>query len=393
MHKICMLHYSSYPDDPRPRREAEALAGHGYIIDTICIPYKNQKKEEKVGNINVHRISIKRKRENKLRYVYEYSLFFLLSLVKITFLHIKKRYSIIHIHNMPDVLVFCALIPKLFGAKVILDLHDPTPELYMTKYDLTERHIIIKFLIFLEKISIRFADMVITPNTKFKELFISRSCPPSKIHIIMNSPDEKIFFKQDIKRDDVEKDKFIIMYHGFIAERNGLGTALDAISIIRDKIPNLLFKVYGNGDFTDTFLKYRQELNLEDIVNYYGGVPNEEIAQVIQTIDLGVIPNKKNPFTDINFPTRIFEYISLDKPVIVPKTRGIIDYFDSDDIFYFNPNNHHDLANVITNIHANQQNVLLVLQRGKEIYNNFRWEQQKTHLGQIVDELLTDTKK
>lgn len=385
-----MLHYSFFPGDPRPRREAEALANNNYSVDTICIPHDDQKKAEKVGKINVHRITIKRKRKNKIRYIYEYSHFFLSSLLKMTALHIKNKYDIIHIHNMPDILVFCAVIPKILGAKIVLDLHDPTPEVYMTKYGLTYSSSIIKFLIFLEKISIKFADMVITPNTKFEELFVSRSCPQSKINIIMNSPDESIFQKKNIERTDSEKDKFIIMYHGFIAERNGLGIALDAISDIREKIPNLLFKVYGDGDYTDTFLKLRNELHLEDIVQYNGAVSQEKIVDAIHTIDIGLIPNKKTPFTDINFPTRIFEYLTLEKPVIVPNTKGIVDYFNDNSIFYFDPNKPKDLSKLITRIYNKKEKITPVLLNGMDVYNKYRWKQQKQHLIKIVDNLFND---
>jgi hypothetical protein len=51
----------------------------------------------------------------------------------LAFRSLTWRYNLVHVHNMPDVLVFEAFIPRVCGARVILDLHDPMPEL-MIKY-------------------------------------------------------------------------------------------------------------------------------------------------------------------------------------------------------------------------------------------------------------------
>jgi len=70
----------------------------------------------------------------------------------------------------------------------------------------------------------------------------------------------------------------------------------------------------------------------------------EEIAACISTIDVGVIPNRSSSFTQINFPTRIFEYLAMHKPVIVPATTGITDYFQDDEILFFEAGSVDNLA-------------------------------------------------
>ena len=49
---------------------------------------------------------------------------------------IKRRYDLVYVHNMPDILVLCSLVPKAIRAKVILDMHDPMPELMTTIFNL-----------------------------------------------------------------------------------------------------------------------------------------------------------------------------------------------------------------------------------------------------------------
>jgi len=314
-----MIVFSHYPADPRVRREREALEEAGFKVDVICLQNEDQARYEKVNGVGVYRLPVKRKRGGKIRYLWEYALFIMLAFFQIAFLHLRKFYKIIHVHNMPDLLVFSSLIPRIFGAKVIIDLHDPMPEVFMTKYDMPSGHNIIRMLMFFEKWSIRFSHLVITPNSAFREMFISRGCPAWKIDIIMNSPQESIFLATQ-KKINTERpyavDSFIMMFHGTIVERHGLATALKAVDSLKCEIPQLRFEVFGEGDFVKPFLGLIKEMDLQDIVHYHGFVPMETISAIIPHIDVGIIPNLRSVFTEINLPTRIFEYLCMGKPVI-----------------------------------------------------------------------------
>ena len=390
MRKICMLVLSIYPSDPRPRREAEALIAKGYSVDIICIKHDHQKAKENVDGVNVYRIPIERKRSGKIRYFWEYSSFLFLSFVLLSYLHFRKHYDIVHVHNMPEFLIYSAIIPKLTGSKIILDLHDPSPEVFITKYNIDTTDFLYRFLIFMERKSIAFSNLVLTPNIAFYKLFIKRGCPESKIHIIMNSPDERIFKVCAFRPNESNKNNknFVIMYHGFIAKRNGLDSALEAIALIKNQIPGLIFNVYGDGDFTDRFLEIIDELGIKDVVKYHGIVPLEKIAEAIETIDLGIIPNKLTPFTEINFPTRIFEYLSKCKPVIAPKTTGILDYFNDDSIFFFKPGDAKDLSKKILGIYNNPSYNQKIIEQGKIIQEEHSWKKESQHLLDLVEKLL-----
>lgn len=383
MKKVIMVVYH-YSRDPRPRRESEALMNDGYQVDMICLRNAGEKKNEIVHGVNVYRVNLSKSRESKLIYVYLYINFFIRAFFKLTYLHIKNKYDIIHIHNMPDFLVFTAIIPKILGSKVILDMHDPSPEIYETKFGLKENDLLIKFVIWQEKISFRFADRIITTNIAFRERFITRGCPPEKINIIMNSPQESIFLKHFNKaKPDYLAEKFIIMYHGYITERHGLDIAIKAINLIKDRIPNLEFRIFGDGEFVEKILQLVTELKLDRVVKYFGHKPIDKIAEMITEIDLGVIPNRSTPFTDINFPVRIFEYLCLNKPVVVPKTRGILDYFDDKSIFFFQPSNANDLANEIIKIYNDQNSTEVILKKAYKVYKNHSWEIQSKELIKI----------
>jgi len=290
---------------------------------------------------------------------------------------------------MPDFLVFLGVIPKLFGSKVILDLHDPTPEMLITKFAEDRDSWLTKILKWQEKVSIRFAHKIITTNKSFLDKFISRGCPPEKINIVMNSPQESIFNKFVNKsKNKSDDDKFVVMYHGIIIKRYGFEELVNAVNLLKEKIPGIEFRVFGDGEDISLFLEMAKRLKLDNVIKYFGLVSVEKIAEIIPECDIGVIPNRLGPFTQINLPTRIFEYLHMKKPVVVPRTQGIKDYFDEESIFYFNAGNAEDLAKVIFNIYSNPGKALEVLNKGYEIYQRHKWESQSKNLIKIYKELL-----
>ena len=404
----CMVVFSHYPADPRVRREAEALADEGAELDVVCLAGPDELRRETVRGVRVFRLPVERRRGGRLRYLLEYAAFLLLAFLKVSRLHLGRRYRLVHVHNMPDVLVFAALLPRLTGARVVLDLHDPMPEVYMTKYGLGAGHPVIRTLRLLERCSIAFAHLVLTPNLAFRNLFVSRGCPPGKIDIVMNSPQESVFLPgrdaggpgaaravrasagpafEGAQRGATAEprpaspgpDSRVLMYHGTIVERHGLDTALLAVSRLREEIPALRFHVYGDGDFVNDFRRLTAELGLGGCVDYHGFVSLERIANAIPDVDVGVIPNKRSPFTEINLPTRIFEYLALGKRVVAPRTRGVLDYFGEEALFLFEPGDAGSLAAAIRRALGPEDSWRPVLERGMAVYRRHRWEIEKRH--------------
>lgn len=386
--KILMVVYSYFPQDVRPRREAEALINAGYSVDMICLKLPDQNKFEETCGVNTYRVNLSKSRSSRRKYIFLYASFFIRSFFLLNRLYLKNRYDVIHVHNMPDFLVFLAMIPKILGAKVILDLHDPTPEMLMTKFAEERDSRLTKILKWQEKVSIRFAHKIITTNKSFLDKFISRGCPSDKINIVMNSPQGSIFNNRSNSKEKSDKNKYVVMYHGIIIKRYGFEELLNAVNLLKDKIPGLELRIYGTGEDLPIFIEMVQKLDLENIVKYFGQVPIEKIVEIIPECNVGIIPNRLTPFTKLNFPTRIFEYLHLNRPVVVPRTQGIKDYFDESSIFYFNAGDAENLANVIFNVYSNPTKTSDVVNKGYNIYQNYRWEQQSKNLIKIYEELL-----
>src|SRR5271156_6187663 len=135
--RVAMVTFSSYPFDPRPRRSVDALVGEGATVDLICLGNEKENRREILNGVNVLRIPLKHPRRGKFEYAFRYAAFILISSAIFAVRSLVRRYDLVYVHNMPDILVLSSLIPKALGAKVVLDLHDPMPELMMTIFNST----------------------------------------------------------------------------------------------------------------------------------------------------------------------------------------------------------------------------------------------------------------
>lgn len=360
-------------------------------VDLLCEGDPRRSARESLDLLNITRIPIKHNRGGLLSYIYEYTAFIFCSAAILAWRTLRKRYDLIYVHNMPDILVLCALVPRLFGAKVILDQHDPMPELMMTIFNKRPGSMPVRFICALEKWSLRLADRVITVNDACKKLFASRGCPADKIRVVMNSPDEK-FISYRAARSYSRRPgdrKFVMMYHGSLVERNGLDLAVAAVARLRETMPLLELRIYGsNTPYLNQVLEKAKEMGLLENVHYLGGKTLGQLAVEIQNCDLGVIPNQRNAFTEINTPTRIFEYLALGKPVVAPHTQGILDYFGPDELIYFASGDVEGLAAAIREVAEDWPQAVASAERGQRVYLQHTWQREREALVQSVCELL-----
>jgi len=383
--RMAAVSFSSFPGDPRPRRAAETSLRAGMNVEVLCLMDEGSSRRDTFHGIEVERIPLKHHRGSKLDYVVRYCLFILVTFLKLSVRSLRRRYHVVHIHNMPDVLVFAALVPKCLGAKVILDLHDPMPELMMTIFNLRRESRAVKLMARLEKWSIAFADAVLTVNRACEKLFISRSCSSSKIHVVMNSPDERIFQYSPARisnRHAEDRDApFVIMYHGTLVERNGVDLAVEALVKLRKSVPEAELRIYGpRTSFLDQVMLTVGEKGLQKAVHYLGPRRLEQLSEAIAECDVGVIPNKRSIFTEINTPTRIFEYLALGKPVVAPRAPGIQDYFSDNSLVLFDLGNADDLAFKLEWVANHPKEVLEITNRGQAVYLEHAWSKEKEKL-------------
>ena len=386
-----MIMFSFYPSDPRPRRAVDALLKEGANVDLICLRDDNAPSREILNGINIRRIAIEHRRGGKLAYAWQYLAFIVMCAAILSRRSLTRRYDLVYVHNMPDILVFSGLVPKLMGAKVVLDQHDPMPELMSAIFGVGSDSFYVQVLKRLEKWSFNCADLILTVNRACERIFTTRSCRPGKIGIVMNAPDSRLFplhAPPASRAGRSPEESFVIMYHGSLVERNGLDLGVQALVPVLKSVPSAELRIYGKATpFLNRVLDQAASLGIGKSVRYLGTKRLEDLAGEIEQCDVGIIPNQRNAFTDINTPTRIFEYLALGKPVISPSTPGILDYFSEASLLLFETGNAADLARQIEFVAHNYDKAVQVVERGQQIYMQHTWQQERTTFVDLVGSL------
>ena len=127
--RIAMIAYTLYSFDPRVKRAAEALAESGHQVDVFAVSHDGTRASSDGGPLRVRLLPMQKKQTGLARYAFEYGAFFSWAFVLVSLLHARRRYNVVYVHNMPNFQVFAGLFPKIGGAKIVLDVHDPAAEL------------------------------------------------------------------------------------------------------------------------------------------------------------------------------------------------------------------------------------------------------------------------
>jgi len=384
--KVCMLAYAYYFTDARIKAYANSLLNIGISVDVLSLkePNKNISIERSDG-LQIYYLSSKYIGKNKIHYILSYIKFFVLALLKVSILQTKSHYRIIHIHNMPNFIVFSAIVPKILGAKIILDMHDIMSQNFIERFK--SKGLFLKLLKYEEKLSCKFADIIICADMFQKKFLIyNRNVNPDKIHIMMNLPDIKIFYPRGEKTLAKEK-YFNIVYHGTITYRLGIDIILKAILKVKEFIPCRFF-LYGTGDYLGECLKIIGENHLDDIVfasKKFFRV--EDLPILLKDKALGIIGNRKSEAAKYMLPVKMMEYMAMNIPVIAPRVENISYYFDESLVCFYEPENISDLADKIIYLyeHSDERKKLSANAYGFIQKHNWQMEEKKYY--SLIDEL------
>lgn len=381
-----MLAYTFYENDNRVRRYAEALAKRGDHVDVVALQNSGCPDNEILNEVNIYRIQRRTINErHRLQYLWKLLLFLVVSGLFVTKRHLKEPYDLLHIHSVPDFEVFSAFIPKLMGAKIILDIHDIVPEFYASKFGVSKQSLIFKCLALMEKASTMFSDHTIIANHIWEQRLLSRSVRPEKCTVYLNYPDPALFYRREGKKDP---SKLIFIYPGTLNWHQGLDIAIRAFSRIRNELAPAEFHIYGDGQERDSLEQLVMDLGMKDYVRFKDMVPIHQVGDVMTRADIGIVPKRNDSFGGEAFSTKIFEFMSLGVPVIVSATTIDKHYFNDSVVKFFEPEDEEDLARNMLSLGKDKKHRDMLSQSALEFIGQYSWDKKKQEYFDLVDGLV-----
>jgi glycosyltransferase involved in cell wall biosynthesis len=339
---IVMVVYAFYESDTRVMQYAEALARRGDSVEVFALRRGSSvPAEEMIRGVKVFRIQ---KRTVNERGALKHLGRLLLFTVRATILLYRgcrrRHYDLIHVHNIPDFLVFSAVVPKLLGTPIILDIHDLLPELYASKFRAAPHSTIFRAMLLVERFSTSFATHVVVANHLWCRRLAERSAGPHKCSVIRNRPDLSVFGPVNAAPRSRSSNRFLLTYPGTLNDHQGVDVAIRAFASVARYMPDAEFHIYGEGSAKTALIALVKTLEMTDRIFFHNFLPATEIARIMAHTDLAIEPKRsKSPFGNEALSTKILEFMALGVPVIASRTTihgfyyddSIVQYYDDDD--------------------------------------------------------------
>jgi glycosyltransferase involved in cell wall biosynthesis len=385
---VCMIAYAVYESDSRLLCYTNTLAELGHSVDVIAVKGEKGLAPPPTKGVRIYRIhGQKYAGKARLGHLYGILAFFCRATLLVSQRELAGHYDVVHVHSVPDNLIFCALLPKLRGSKLILDIHDVLPEFYISKFNSSETSLMYRLLLWLERACATFADYVIAANDIWRAKLVSRSVPVSKCEAILSVPDRTIFRRSGKTRSD---GKTIILYPGTLSWHQGLDIAIRGFARIANIVPEAEFHIYGSGPEQEMLCQLVDELGLGSRVKFNAPRTLWEIARIMENADVGIVPKRDDVFGNEAFSTKTLEFMAMGVPVVISGTKIDRCYLDESIVEFFTPGDEQSLANALLAVITDVTFRKTLAERALQFVAKNDWENNKDKYLNILSRLVGD---
>jgi glycosyltransferase involved in cell wall biosynthesis len=383
---LCIIAYSSYQTDGRIIKQAESASHAGYSVDVITPRKKAESLKETINSVNLFRLNIREySGRSNFCYIISYLQFFIVGLFKVTLMHFSRRYAVIQVCNIPDFLIFMTFIARLFGAKSILDIHDPMPGTYAAKFENAKMGLVYRLLLLQERLSAAYADRIMTVHEPVKrDILMKDGIRPEKITVVTNFADDKLFhFVSDFQLERPIR----MVYHGTIAARFGFGHILEILSddLLRQRFS---LKIIGEGEYEAPLKSLIQNLGLENSVDFENiSYPVRQLPDILRHYHLGLVPYELSAATDYMLPVKMLELLAMGIPCVTISNVAIRYYLDEEMYFAYDPCNLFTFKDTLNRINDDPT---LIKEKRKAIMKNrakFLWSTERLKYLDLLENL------
>ncbi|MCU0483403.1 MAG: glycosyltransferase [Chloroflexi bacterium] len=391
----CMLVHSYYEEDARVRREAEALVRAGRAVDVYALRRRGEAATAVIGGVTVQRLGVRRHQGAGIpTYLAEYAAFFALALAAATRAHRRRRYGLVQVHTLPDILAFAGLPLRLAGVPLLIDLHEAMPEFFAMRFPRASSAPVQAALRLQERLAIAAADAAITVNDALRDRLVGLGVPADKVTVVMNTPDLALFDPAaQPGRPFLADGTLRLVYTGALTPTYEVEVAIEAVRRLRASRPDcaVVLDLYGRGDAEPDLRGLVARLDLADAVRFHGRIPLEAVPAAIAAADIGLAPTRRSEMTDHSLSTKLFEYAAMGKPVVASSLPTVARYFNPDTVAGYRPGDPDDLARAVLDLvddaPARESRVTRTARRVHEL----GWDREAARYVALVDRLAAGT--
>lgn len=378
---IVMLLETPFPSDIRVENEFRSLAAAGHTIHLFCLGFDDKPDfEEFAKDIFLHRFKMNRWLFNKIH----------ITILRWPFYnwiwqrYVKRqtaslRIDAVHVHDLPLAKVGLTIAGEK-GIPFVLDLHENYPaalkawkhsQTTVGRFFLNPR-VWEKF----EEEMVTAADGVIVVVEEGLERFRQKKIDESKFAVVSNTLNFEDFFAEEKLPARMRSNDFVITYVGGFGPHRGLDVAIRAMPHILKKVPPAKLVLVGEGSDKKEMEDLANSLGVKERVEFAGWVPLREVPKFILASGVCIIPHISNEHTETTIPHKLFQYMYMQKPVVVSDCRPlqrIVTETNSGEIF--RSGDEADFARVIFELYHDEPRRRQIGENGRRaVINKYNWQ-------------------
>jgi glycosyltransferase involved in cell wall biosynthesis len=375
---VVLATHSYYEEDPRVRRQAEAILAAGHPVDVISLRRPEDPAEGIVAGVSVHRLDVQRHQGAGLAtYLGEYLAFFVRVALRLARTQPRRRYGLVQVATLPDWLVFAALPLRMTGVPVLLDLHESMPDFFRSRFPGAANPLIQRGLLLAERLSISAATYAITVNDALRDRLVGLGVKPGHIGVVRNTPSLVRFDPAAHEPRRFMADGTLrLVYAGALTPTYEIDVAVRAVAKLREVRPDLHveFDVFGRGDSRPGLEALAAELGVAERVHFRGRIPLEDVPAAIAAADIGLAPTRRDAFTDSSLSTKILEYAAMRRPAVASRLPLVERTFGPGTVGTYEPGDPDAMAAVVVGFVDDERGRAEAIDRTEALVAGMSWE-------------------
>jgi len=315
---LILVENLSVPFDRRVWQESTTLRDAGWDVHVIC-PQGTKRDTEpyvELDGVKIHRYPLKAATGGPKGYVKEYgaALWHTMRLARKI-----GRVDVVHACNPPDLLFLVARMLKRKGARFVFDQHDLCPELYLSRFADRGEDFLYRGVCRLELATYKAADVVISTNESYRTAAIERGGKhPDDVFVVRSAPIIDRFRQVDPEPELKKGKPHLLCYLGVMGPQDGVDYALRSLKLLRDELGRDDWHAVfvGAGDTFDEMVALAKRLGLDDVVEFTGRIPDEDLVRYLSTSDVCLSPDPHNPLNDVSTMNKVMEYMAMSRAIV-----------------------------------------------------------------------------
>ncbi len=313
MIKILYITHNRFPWDVRTDKICNSLIDSGFEVFLLTRCYPNQSQSEKFGNINILRVGSNKDFWNlpiSINPAWRKALNETVRNIKPDLLIVREMYLAEAVSD----------IGKKFNIPAIIDMAENYPAAMRAwkKYskNFLRRLIVhtLKIPDIIEKRAVKKADgIILVCNEQIQRLSEFYNYPADKICIAHNTPKMNTSGNSAKSANNPPR---IYGHHGYLSADKNIELLIEAFDIVADTYLDISLLIAGGGECYDDIKQLVEKCNNKGRINLMGNYNHKDLPEILEKIDIGVIPYELNDFNNYTIHNKIFDYFAFAKPVI-----------------------------------------------------------------------------